>query len=106
MSDTFFFPPATLSVNEMSPVVRYLHTGTGAVRQERTRTLLTCFFERELVAARSRGFLNLDKVLVGPGRQAVLLKPPLYLVGQGLVAARTGPVILRGILAVGGRNKG
>lgn len=84
----------------------YRHIPAGAVGQERLWTLLVLILERKPVVARRRGFLNLDKVLIGPGRQAVLIKLTLNLVGQSLVSNRTGPVILHGKLTVSEKNKG
>lgn len=67
--------------------------------------LLACILENKLVVAQCRGVLNLDKVLIVPGGQAISNETLLYLVDQSLVAYRTSPVTPRGELAASGKNK-
>lgn len=84
----------------------YRHILSGAVRQERSWFLrLACILKIKFVGARCRRVLNLDKVLIVPGGQAVIHKFLLYLVGQSLVAGRTSLVIPMGKLAASGKNE-
>lgn len=67
--------------------------------------LFACILENKLVVAQCWGVLNLDKVLIVPGGQAISNETLLYLVDQSLVAYRTSPVTPRGELAASGKNK-